>query len=222
MPRHPRETEDAMSGKRNDNDIASLTITDLRRINVVGVSGSGKSWISERLGAILNVTVTEMDMLQWGPNWTPAETATLRNRVTEIVGQERWILDGNYHEKTHDIKWPRTTLIVWVDMPFVKTIRRVLQRAVRRSWTGREIWPETGNRETFRGTFFSRDSVVLWSMRSFRPIRKRYEEISVSPDRPCRVIRLGSDSTVRQFLTHAAQLHSGPTAPSSSFGDHHE
>ena len=184
--------------------IESFNRSDLLRINVVGVSGSGKSWLSRRLGEILNVPVTEMDRLQWGPKWTAAETDTLRSRVAEVVEQDRWILDGNYHEKTHDIKWPRATLIVWVDMPFLTTIWRVLKRAVRRSWSGEELWPGTGNRETFRGTFLSFDSVVLWAMKTYWPIRRLYLPFSVSnsdSDQGPRFIRLRSQREIAELLT---------------------
>ena len=174
--------------------IESLNESDLLRINVVGVSGSGKSRLSRQLSEILNVPVTEMDALQWGPDWAAAETETLRSRVAEVVEQDRWILDGNYHEKTHDIKWARATLIVWVDMPFWLTIWRVLKRAVRRLWSGEEIWPGTGNRETFRGTFFSLDSVVIWAMRSYWPIRRIYEPMTTEASQNHLFLRLTTAS----------------------------
>jgi hypothetical protein len=40
--------------------------------------------------------------------------------------------------------------------------------------SGEELWG--GNRETWRGAFFSRDSLFLWALKTHAPLRARYEE----------------------------------------------
>ena len=48
-------------------------------------------------------------------------------------------------------------------------------RVVRRE----ELWH--GNRETFRHSFASRDSILLWFLRTFRRRRRQYEAAMADP-----------------------------------------
>jgi adenylate kinase family enzyme len=180
---------------------STLNHEDLRRINVVGVSGSGKSWVSRRLADVLDSPVVELDRLHWGPNWTEYDTEAIRQQLEAVVQRDCWIVDGNYHNQTHDIKWRNATLVVWIDNTFRRTAWQALTRAVRRAWSQDEIWPGTGNRETFRGTFFSSDSVLLWAIRTFHATRRRYSELERDhTNYGFRFVRLRGCQQIAEFL----------------------
>jgi hypothetical protein len=49
--------------------------------------------------------------------------------------------------------------IVWLRIPFHRTFPRLVARTARRSFTREELW--NGNRESWRQSFFSRDSVLI-------------------------------------------------------------
>lgn len=66
---------------------------------------------------------------------------------------EDWVLDGNY-TRTIPIKWENVTTVIWLDLPFLKTVYQSIKRTLKRSITGKEIWPETGNKESLRESFF--------------------------------------------------------------------
>ena len=51
----------------------------MKRINVVGTSGSGKSHFSSRLAAKLGVPYIEMDAVFWLPNWQHLELEDFKN-----------------------------------------------------------------------------------------------------------------------------------------------
>lgn len=156
-----------------------LTRANLSRVNVVGVSGSGKSTLARDLQSRLGTRLIEMDRLYWGPDWTEPSDDQFRSKVSgALADTDEWILDGNYHSKTRDIKWQRATAIIWMDMPFGTTIYRAMSRAVRRAWVGDELWPGTGNRESFRRSFFSRESIILWTLTSYHRVRRRYHALS--------------------------------------------
>ena len=127
----------------------NIRIEDLTRINVVGVSGSGKSWLSRRLADQLSVKRIELDQLYWGPNWTEPEPPVFRRKLETTIQCDRWVLDGNYHSKTHDIKWRDVTMVVWIDNSFAPTFSQAFVRAVKRIWHKEEIWPDTNNRDSF-------------------------------------------------------------------------
>jgi len=159
----------------------TLTPQDLQRVNVVGTSGSGKSTFAKQLAEVLGSPYIEMDRLYHGPNWSEPEPEVFRERVTDAIAGERWVLDGNYHSKSCDIKWPRATAVVWIDPSFTLNLWQAVTRAAHRAWTQQELWPGTGNRETFRKSFFNHESVVLWTITSYKRLQRRYGDTMRSP-----------------------------------------
>lgn len=152
-----------------------------RRINVVGSSGAGKSTVSKRLADLLSIPSIEMDALFWGPDWHWPSDEEFFGKLERALEREDWILDGNYPRTTF-IKWQRVETVVWLDYSFVRTFLQSIRRAFVRSWTRQEIWPGTGNCESFRKSFFSKDSIILWSITNHGKIRKRYQKMILDPN----------------------------------------
>lgn len=141
------------------------------RINVIGTSGSGKTTFGRQLANVLDLPFLEMDALFWGPDWSFPEDSELFTRLAAALEGEDWVLDGNY-TRTREIKWSRVEAVVWLDYSFPRTLYQAVSRALSRALSREELWPGTGNRETF-GKLFSRDSVVLWTIRSYGRNRRR-------------------------------------------------
>lgn len=190
-----------------ESTLIELKKSDLLRVNVVGLSGSGKSTVARRLGKAMQVKYVEMDRLFRGPNWTEPTKEEFRNRVAKAISGDSWILDGNYHSKTFDLKWERATSIVWVNTPFVRNIRQSISRAIKRAWSQEELWPGTGNRETFRKSFFSRQSIVLWAFNNYKKVQERYSSIRENPSwHHIRFIELRSRKDIEDFLSRTIDL----------------
>ncbi len=173
------------------------------KINLIGTSGSGKSTLARRLAAELQLPYIEMDTLYWCPEWqgTPDEALfdRLEKRLSATPG---WVLDGNYN-RTRGIKWREVDLVVWVDYGFFRTLRQAVLRAARRAWTKQELWPGTGNRESFRRSFFSRESVLLWTIKTWRSNRARYEADMANPQfAHIRFVRITSRQQADALVAH--------------------
>ena len=121
------------------------------KINVVGTSGSGKSTLARQLAERLDVPYIEMDRLYWRPEWqgTPDDAFPARLEQALAEAGEGWVLDGNY-SRTQPIKWREVDYILWLDYGFGRTLWQAVRRACRRAASKRELWPGTGNRESFR------------------------------------------------------------------------
>lgn len=144
-------------------------------INVVGSSGSGKTTFSKKLAEALGVKHLEIDTFFWGANWTMAPDAEFFAQLKSALDTDAWVLDGNY-SRTTPIKWEKVEAVIWLDYSFMRTFWRSIKRAFLRSLKKQEIWAGTGNRESFRKSFFSKDSVILWSISNFRNVRANYEK----------------------------------------------
>ncbi len=136
------------------------------RINIIGTSGSGKTTFGRQLAEILNIPFIELDALFWGPNWSPSEDEDLFPRLSEALKGDDWVLDGNY-SRTTPLKWERVEIVIWLDFSFPRTLLQAITRATKRLLDQEELWPGTGNRETLR-MLFSKDSIVLWTITSYR------------------------------------------------------
>lgn len=150
--------------------------TPAQRFNVVGSSGSGKSVFSRRLASLLKIQHIEMDAVFWGPNWHWPRDEEFFVKLENELEKECWVLDGNY-TRTIPIKWKRVQTVVWLDYSFSRTLFQSFKRAVTRAWTKEELWAGTGNRESFRKSFLSKDSIILWSIKNYRKVKNKYRSM---------------------------------------------
>lgn len=177
----------------------------MKRINVIGSSGSGKSSFAGELAQRLKVPHIELDKLHWRANWTEASASDFVGRLQSAMAAEAWVLDGNY-SRFAKLKWQRVDTIIWLDYGFGRTFFQLLRRSLARAMSGREVWPGTGNRESFRRTFFSRDSVLLWMMNHYTANRAKALALQASSEhRFLEFVHLRSPAAARRFLDETVQ-----------------
>ena len=144
----------------------------MRRVVVIGTTGSGKSRLADRLGERAGLRVIELDALNWGPGWQPAPLELLRHRVERETRDGDWIVVGNY-DSVRDLTWRAADTLVWLDLPFPLVIWRLFWRTLRRSVTKENLWG-SGNTESLLRSFFTRQSILLYAMKTHRRNRNRF------------------------------------------------
>jgi adenylate kinase family enzyme len=174
----------------------------VRRVVVIGTTGSGKSTLAERLAAQMGLRVIELDALFWGRDWQPVPLELFRHRVERETRDDGWIVVGNYGQ-VRDIVWPNADTLIWLDLPLPLVMWRLVRRTVQRAATKTELWG-TGNRESFRNAFLSRQSILLWALKTHRRNRERYAVECQSLAREKRVVRLQNKRQIERFVTAAA------------------
>jgi adenylate kinase family enzyme len=170
----------------------------LRRVAVVGTSGSGKTTLARRVSERLGLPHVELDALHWEPNWTPTEPEVFCARTAQALSGPAWVTDGNYG-KVRGIVWSRADTVVWLDFPLPVIMGRMMWRTVRRLVCREELWNQ--NRENLAGAFLSRDSIILWALRTYRRRRREYPVLLGMPEHAhLEVVHLHSPREARRWL----------------------
>ena len=173
---------------------------------VIGVTGSGKTTVSRRIAETIGVPAIELDSLYHQPGWQPTPDEEFRAKVAGALDRcpDGWVTDGNYR-----IVWPvilpRADTVVWLRLPWRVSYWRMLKRTVRRARTKEELW--NTNTESWRLSFMSRDSLLLWGLHHHRAHRRSALQALEAIAHQADVIELRSDADVDAFI---ASLHGSP------------
>ncbi|RZF50852.1 adenylate kinase [Acinetobacter halotolerans] len=174
----------------------------MKFINVVGTTASGKTTFSRQLTRKLGFMLIEMDDLFWLDDWQETSDDEFFSKLQKQMDQAKdgWVLDGNY-SRTQDIKLKYIDTIIWLDYSFSLNLYRSVKRAIIRAATQKRLWANSNNRESFRKSFLSKDSIILWMISHHAKNRKKYLEMMQNPKyQHIRFIRLTSPKQAAVFL----------------------
>ena len=146
---------------------------------MVGTTGAGKTSFAARLAASSGVQHVELDALYWEPGWRAATPEVFRDRVRAATESGGWVVDGNY-SIVRDILWGRADTIVWLDYGLPTILWRLIRRTFRRALTREVLW--NGNRERLKTSFFSRESILLWALKTCWKRKRNYPRILSLPE----------------------------------------
>jgi adenylate kinase family enzyme len=156
--------------------------------------------------------VVELDAIYWLPNWQAKPLDQFRTDVQAALDAcpQGWVCIGNYSH-VQDLVLSQADTILWLRLPFRVSFWRLFKRTVARAWTQQLLWEGNPNRESWRQSFCSRDSILLYAITS----RKRHVEntlriLGAIPHNAL-VIALPSARAVRRLLEGLPK--SKPTAP---------
>jgi adenylate kinase family enzyme len=152
----------------------------MKRISVVGNSGSGKSTFARSLASGLDIPYVELDSIFHLPGWAELPLGQFRARAAAAAEGPAWVIDGNY-AAVRDLVWQRAETVVWLDPPQRLVMARLIRRTLRRVITRAELW--NGNREPW-SNLWCRDpnrSIIAWAWTQRGEYRSRYESAMADP-----------------------------------------
>jgi adenylate kinase family enzyme len=171
---------------------------DLARTVVVGTSCSGKTTFARQLAARLGAPPIELDALHWLPDWQQRETGAFLALLDQATAATAGVADGNYG-RVRSLLWPRASAIVWLNYPLPIVFARALRRSVVRGVRREELW--SGNRESLRLAFLSRESILWWVLATYRRRRREYRTLFDQPPWPhLALIELAHPRATADFL----------------------
>lgn len=101
-------------------------------------------------------------------------------RVVAATETPGWVLDGNYN-RSRPVKWRNVDLVVWVDYGFARTLRQAICRAISRQAAVRSCGREPATVKASGRAFLSRDSIIWWTLKTWKNNRQRYQSDMTDP-----------------------------------------
>ncbi|SFK44841.1 Adenylate kinase [Halobacillus dabanensis] len=169
----------------------------MKRVMVLGVSsGVGKSTFAHQLGRKLGIDVYHLDRFYWEPGWNEATIEDFRSRQEEVVGNDAWIIEGNY-SNTYDIRAAAADTIIYLELPLLVCLFRVIKR--RWEYRGEKSRPDMG-----KGCEEKLDwDFIKFILTTYKKRKKKMQERfrnfqKVGQEK--RVIQLKSKQDIQRFL----------------------
>jgi adenylate kinase family enzyme len=173
----------------------------MRRVVVIGNTGSGKSTFGRALAHRLGVPDTDSDDLFWLPGWKEVPNEEFRRSLAAAAAGDAWVIIGTYLSRAVDVVWPHADTLVWLDLPLPLVVSRSVRRTAKRAITREVVC--NGNREKLRYLLPEQlgGEMPLWSyaIDHHRTKRTVIEDLIADHDH-LTVHRLRSRRDVRQLL----------------------
>ncbi|MET3233662.1 UNVERIFIED_ORG: adenylate kinase family enzyme [Burkholderia sp. 1263] len=105
---------------------------NLTRTVVIGNSGSGKSWMSQRLAALTGANWIDLDVLNWEPGGygVARERQDVISMARNAARDERWVIEGIYGWIVSHIL-PSATALVWIALDESECVANIRRRGMR-------------------------------------------------------------------------------------------
>ena len=174
-----------------------------RRVSIQGISGSGKTTLGRELARRLGLRHLETDALVHGPNWTETPDAELRALVSEVIRDDRWVIDSDYRRKLGTLVLEHADTAVWLDLPLHLCLRRLWSRTARRIRGDERLWND--NAESWRTALVGWDSLFVYAIRKHVAQRRDLPKLFARPEiAHARVVRLRTPAAVEAWAATVA------------------
>lgn len=100
----------------------------MKRILILGISGSGKSSLALQLSMKLKVPAFHLDAYFWKPGWIQPEDLEWQEKLKSLGALDSWIIDGNY-ASSYSLLMPLADAIIVLNCSRIKSICRIFKRS---------------------------------------------------------------------------------------------
>lgn len=181
---------------------------EVERVLFAGLGGSGKSTLAREVAERLNLPLTVLDDLYYGPGLSLREDFV--DAIDAVTGGSRWVIDSQGAPLSspappihRELMWDRADTVIWLDYPKRVVLARGFNRHLQRVLTRQRLWH--GYVETFRDWFDPGHPLRrAWSGHAVR--RLQLTERTTDPRwQPLTVVRLRHPRDAAAFLAALSQ-----------------
>lgn len=99
----------------------------MKRIIVLGNTGSGKSTFSASLAKKINIECLHLDTIVYKHDWQEKENEEINNKIESFISKDSWIIDGNFLKRGLD-RFYKADTIFFLDINRLTCFFSVIKR----------------------------------------------------------------------------------------------
>ena len=159
----------------------------MKRILIVGISGTGKTRFANILGEKLNLPVVNLDSIFWKKNWVEEDEDIVKQKIRNEIYKDTWIIEG-YIEPLSLERVKAADSVIYLDYSGYTALMGGITRSIKHRKTPRPEMP-AGNVDDMGYKFL-------------RSLYKREErpEIEKAIQNSNKLIRLKSRKATNEYL----------------------
>ena len=164
----------------------------MKRIIIIGNSGSGKTWISKKISEKFNFNIIHLDHHFWEPGGfnKKRDKSVVYGEIKQLSQNEKWIMEGVFGELA-ELAIPRATFLIFLDKTWEECKNALLSRG---SESSKQLDPVEAEKNfmallDWAGDYYQRDD-----LRSQIGHTKLFDHFTGKK------IRLSNRTDMKQFL----------------------
>lgn len=103
----------------------------MKRVMILGPSGTGKTTLGRRLGEKLQLPILHLDTVYWLKDWEHMEKEPFHLWMVQyLTDHKSWVIDGNYTNNKHfDLRLQLADTIILLDYGTSAALKGIHERA---------------------------------------------------------------------------------------------
>lgn len=142
-------------------------LENVKKIAVVGGSGTGKTTLTNNLGRKLNVPIYHIDGIHHLENWKTRDTKERDRIILKRANEEKWVIDGTY-KSTLQERINKADLVIFLDYSTISRLNGILTRYFKDK--GKERPEIPGCKEKMDWNFI--EMVLTWRWTKGKEVKK--------------------------------------------------
>ena len=99
----------------------------MKKVIIIGCPGSGKSTLARALHQKTGLPLYHLDMMYWNADKTTVEKSVFRKRLSAVLEEDAWIVDGNY-SSTMEMRLQACDTVIFLDFPLEVCLAGIKER----------------------------------------------------------------------------------------------